>query len=299
MDPFRSIELEGRAYPSVIMGEDRFTGWFTKSDPYPDEDARAAAYRAALDAAYEHGVRGFSMNPHETLMRVLRSFVDERDDATCIANHHYRSHYYVGEESLWSAKNLPRLGASEAARLDPTIVQRSAWYGGEAHEPFSDAEIAAFRLDEKEYAERLEAFSFCRFVLLGNIGNTSLITLDHSDLIEREIELVRAVGKVPIGMCQGGALALPTYDTLDVAETWVWFNRFDACPTREDAERAIASAKKPVTAYKVFSSPDRAFDLDASVAYIETQPNVRSIVVGVENADQAEETFGRLQDLWP
>ncbi|MBU1112007.1 MAG: hypothetical protein KJ896_04460, partial [Nanoarchaeota archaeon] len=72
MDNFKFITIENKNYPSVIMGEDHFTGWFSKCPKFDSEEERAKAYRECLETAYSLGVRGFSMSPHDTLILVLK-----------------------------------------------------------------------------------------------------------------------------------------------------------------------------------------------------------------------------------
>ena len=56
-------------------------------------------------------------------------------------------------------------------------------------------------------------------------------------------------------------------------------------------------AKKPITAYKIFDSPE-GFDIEKSIEFIKSVEQIKSIVVGVEGKEQAEETFSKLQEYW-
>ena len=67
------IKIEGKNYPTVIMGEDVFTGWFKKGK-FKTEKQRAKAYKATIEEAYRQGVRGFSISPQKTLVKVLKTF---------------------------------------------------------------------------------------------------------------------------------------------------------------------------------------------------------------------------------
>ena len=52
MKEFPFIEIENKKYPTVIMGEDHFTGWFKKCRKYDSEEERENAYRETLEIAY-------------------------------------------------------------------------------------------------------------------------------------------------------------------------------------------------------------------------------------------------------
>jgi hypothetical protein len=297
MRQFPTIDIEGKKYPTVIMGEDRFTGWFGKK-LFSTEKQRAEGYRASLDAAYSCGVRGFSISPHDTLVNVLKGFKALHPDIICISNHHWHTNYYLGNKSLWLKENLERLGASEAYYYDKRLIKDSEWFKDvDVEKRFSKEEIGSFRLDEEEYRSQLDIFCFCDFFLVGNLRSSALVLLGREDIVRQEIELVREKGRVPIGMCEGGGLALPKYEKLNVAGTWIWINKHSACPNLDCALKAIKKSKKPITAYKVFSNPG-GFNFEESMKFIESVPPIKSIVVGVENSVQAKETFSMLNKRW-
>lgn len=298
MKEFPFIEIENKKYPTVIMGEDHFTGWFKQCKKYDSEIERETAYRRAVETAYSCGVRGFSMSPHPTLIKTLKEVKEEHPEIVCISNHHWHRNYYLGGKSLWSGENLERLRASEAFYYDKDLIKESDWFkDADVEKRFSKEEINSFRLDVDEYQQQLEIFSFCDFSLVGNLGRSALINLGREDIVKREIELVREKGLVPIGMCEGGGLALPTYEKIDVAGTWIWINRYSACPNLDYTLEAIKKAKKPITAYRVFASPE-GFNLEKSIFFIKNIKQIKSIVVGVDSKEQAEETFSKLHEYW-
>jgi len=279
MESFKFIQIEGQNYPTVIMGEDHFTGWFSKCPKFNSEEERAKAYRETLEIAYSLGVRGFSISPHDTLILVLKKFKKKYPEIVCIANHHWHSHYYLEEKSMWDSEIISKLGP-------------------DAKENFSEKEIKEIWLNEKEYHEDLEKFSkFCDFCLVGNLGISVLITLSREDIIEREIELARKYGMIPLGMCEGGALALEKMEKLDVAGTWVCVNKDYLCPDLKTGLPILKSAKKPVTGYRIFSSP-KGFDLEKSMEFVNSVETIKTIVVGVANKEQARETFSKLKEFW-
>ncbi|MAG39842.1 hypothetical protein CMI41_02655 [Candidatus Pacearchaeota archaeon] len=295
MNHFPFIKIENRDYPSVIMGEDKFTGWFEK-DSFGTEEQRGMAYKEAIETAYVCGVRGFSMSPQPTLVAVLKKFKKTHPEIVCISNHHWQTHYYIGNKSLWSKENLDRIFATEKYHSDPDLIKGSYWFKDvDNNKRFSKEEIETIRLDEKEYIAQLKEFgSFCDFCLVGNYGKSTLLTIGREDIIKKEIKLARKAGLVPLGMCEGGGLALPKMEQLDVGGHWAWINRQHAHPNLSYTLDVIKKIKKPITAYKVFTSSE-GFNFEESIKLIRNIPQIKSIVVGIEDKEQARETFSNLK----
>jgi len=267
---FSFITIEDKKYPTVIMGEDNFTGWFGKG-VFAEEEERAKSYRLTLETAYSLGVRGFSISPHDTLLDVLREFKKTHPDVVCIANPHWQSHYYLGEESLWKNE----------------LISKS--------NTFTEEQIKSIRLDEAEYREQLKKFDFCDFCLVGNVGRSALLIAGREDILRKEIEIVRKYGFIPLGMCEGASV-LPKLETLDVAGSWVRISKHYAFPTLEAGLRAVKGAKKPVTAYKVLSGPGE-LNITESIQFIKSIKQITAIVIGVENQEQAKETFSIVRKI--
>jgi len=264
MKPFPFIKIENKNYPTVIMGEDHFTGWFKKCKSYSSDKERAKEYKETLEMAYSKGVRGFSMSPHPLLIKVLKEFKKIHPEIVCIANHNWHNHYYFGKESLWEERNMKKLISNK----------------------FSKDEVKQFRLDEKEYNQQLKKFSFCDFALVGNLGHSSLIELQRTDIIEKEIELVRKHNLIPLLMCEGGSSFLKVAEKLNVAGSWLLINYYHPKPK-------LSNGLKPITAYRIFSHPE-GFNFEKSISFIRKIKQIKSIVVGIANPQQAEETFSKL-----
>jgi hypothetical protein len=298
MKAFPFIEIEKKKYPTVIMGEDHFTGWFKKCKKYNSERERGNAYKETLEIAYSKGVRGFSMSPHPTLIKVLKDFKQKHPEIVCISNHHWGTHYYIDKDSLWNQDNMKKLGNFAASKIDKEMQDKCYWFRDvDVNNVFSKDEIKKFRLDEEEYNSKLQQFEFCDFCLVGNLGISSLILHNRIDIIQKEIDLAREKGFVPLLMAEGGGVALPTAEKLDVAGSWLCINRSYVFPNFDVALKAIKNSTKPLTAYKILTSPD-GFNLEKSISFINGIKQIKSIVIGVDGKDQAEETFGQLGKYW-
>ncbi len=298
MKEFPFIDIENKLYPSVIMGEDHFTGWFNKCKKYDSDKEREIDYRQAITTAYSKGVRGFSMSPHPVLIKVLREFKMEFPDIVCIANPSWQKSYYIGNESLWIQKNLKKLSNYASLKIDQKIKDKCYWFERVSDDIFSSKEIANFRLDSNEHKSQLIKFKdFCDFCLVGNLGISSLVLHNRIDIIEKEIQSTRELSFIPLLMCEGGGLSLPTARKLDVAGSWLCINRSYVFPNFNIALKTIKDSTKPITAYKILTSPE-GFDLEKSISFIKSFPQIKSIVVGVDGKDQAEDTFSNLHYHW-
>ena len=296
MFPF--IKIENKNYPTLITGEDRFTGWFYKSETnYKTEELRAKAYYESINTAYQLGVRGFSMSPHPTLVEVLNNFKKDHPDIVCIANPHFQKNYYLNSESLWTSNNLGRLTATIYNRYSKELKDINWFNGFENYQPFTDEEISRISLNILEYSNNLNIFNqFCDFSLIGNLHRSALLLLDRQDLVIKESELVRQADMVPILMCEAGALALEKGKNIDCGAYWIMMNEELGVPSISELIEYLKTINKPITAYKAFTRSD-GFNPEKSVNFFKTIPQIKSLVVGVENASQAKETFTRLNQI--
>lgn len=296
MFPF--IKIENKNYPSLIMGEDHFTGWFSKSEiSYKTEDLKAKSYSEAINIAYQLGVRGFSMSPHQTLIEVLSNFKKDHSDIVCIANPHFQKNYYLNNESLWTSNNLGRLIATIFNRCSKELKNINWFNRIENYQPFTDVEISKISLNVSEYSNNLNIFNqFCDFSLIGNLHRSALLLLNRQDLIIKESELVRKASMIPILMCEAGKLALEKGKDIDCGGYWVMMNEEFGVPSINELVQYLKNINKPITAYKAFTRSD-GFNPIKTIKFFNKIDQVKSLVVGVENSNQAKETFTLLSKL--
>jgi hypothetical protein len=287
------LNIEGHPYPSVLMGEDAFTGWFGKGR-FPSESERAKRYCETLHAAYDYGVRGFAMSPHPALCSILANFKERHPDAVCVANPHWGSHYNLGKESLWAEKNLRRMLATVACKLEPEDAARKpggVFAGVDTRDCFGDMDFRRIILDPVEYARDIQAFrGFCDFCVVGNLPFGFLHFAGRMDIVEAEISFVRSTGMVPIGICEGGRRVLDAVRKLDVAGFWVWQNRTEVFPAMEGLGEALSHDRRPATAYRIFDHPT-GFDLSASLGYVKSNMAISALLIGVGSLEHAHLTF--------
>lgn len=295
---FTSIKIENKNYPSIIMGEDRFTGWFYENETeYKTEELRAKAYFESVNTAYQLGVRGFSMSPHQTLVEVLNNFKKNHPDIICIANPHFQKNYYLNNESLWSPNNLGRLITTIFNRYSKELKNINWFNEVDKYRPFSDEEINKFSLNILEYSNNLNIFNqFCDFSLIGNLHRSALLLLGRQDLVVKESELVRKAGMVPILICEAGKLALEKGKNIDCGGYWVMMNEEFGVPSINELVQYIKTVNKPITAYKAFTRKD-GFNAEKTIKFFKKINQVKSLIVGVENSNQAKETFTLLSKL--
>jgi len=284
MQEFPSIEIEGRKYPCVIMGEDLFVSFLGKSTRYYSNKTKASSYRKALESAYSLGVRGFTMSPNQTLINILRQFKGEKPDIICISNHHFGYNYYMNKQSLWSKDYLGKI-----KQLGVNVNYNNL---------FSKEQINSIMLNEEEYRKQLEVFSFCDFYLVGNLGRNILFNLGRKDIVEREIDIMREKNLIPISICEEPGIYMQECDKMNTSGIWLRANEVEFSDCDNDVSKILKNIKKPVTGYKVLTNLNK-FNLEKSINFIKSFSQIKSIVIGVDNYSQAQETFSELHKYWP
>lgn len=293
---FPCIEIEGSKYPTVILGEDHFTGWFSKSRYKNSSDnKRVKSYKKTIKTAYALGVRGFSMSPHDSLIKALKEFKEKHPDIVCISNPHFGKNYYLERESLWSTKNFNRLTATIYKKLGTHKLDNPTWFkNADRYKPFSNKEIDSFWLNINEYSKSLNVFGkFCNFSLIGNLHRSALLLLGRKDLVKKESELVRDYKMIPLLFCEAGVAALEKAKGIDCAGYWIYMNEEFAYPSVSKLTGYLKRVNKPVTAYKAFTRKG-GFNVRKTVKFFGNIKQVKSLVVGIENASQAKDTFTSL-----
>lgn len=292
-------EIEGKKYPAIILGEDHFTGWFSKSRYKNSSDnKKVKSYKETIKIAYSLGVRGFTMSPHDSLIKVLKEFKEKHPDIVCISNPHFGKNYYLEKESLWSTKNWNRLTATIHKRLGKLKLEELTWFkNADIYKPFSNKEIDSFWLNANEYGKSLNIFGkFCDFSLIGNLHRSALLLLGRKDLIKKESELVRDYKMIPLLFCEAGVATLEKAKGIDCAGYWICMSEDFAYPSISKLTDYLKRVKKPVTAYKAFTRKE-GFNVRKTVNFFSNIKQVKSLVVGIENASQAKDTFVSLREV--
>lgn len=288
------LTVEGKNYPSVIMGEDAFTGWFDGKFRF-SEFERLKTYSQTLEQSYLMGVKGFVATNQETLKQSLIQFKNKNSDIICIANNHFRSHYYYKKESLWGNEHREKLIATMLSKLsDPIQVN---WFNDiDTKNIYTKTEISRLYLNEIEYEKQvINCKDLCDFFVIGNLWYNSLFLLDRVDIISKEIEIVRSHGLVPVGIVECGTNVLNTLEALGIKVAWIWVNRFEAFPSLQKMLKTIQDSKTPLTAFRILKSSFQKLDIARSVDFIRNTNNIRSVLLGVDNKMQAKETFSICQ----
>jgi hypothetical protein len=98
----------------------------------------------------------------------------------------------------------------------------------------------------------------------------------------------------PLTISEGGERSADKLKSLGAAGMWVWANRTLQFPVPANLADLAAGAVLPLTAFRVFEHPD-GFNLDASLAFIRDAAKIPSMVVGVDDKRQADETFAKIR----
>ncbi len=295
-DKNQTLVVENLLYPKLIMGEDYFTGWFNRG-AFNHRDDRLNIYQQTIAATYNCGVRGYSISPHLELMNILRSFKESHPDITIITNPHYNSHYYLRNDSLWNPHYKARIDATIKHMYPQNLWQNYNNQDFQSISPnlaLTDLEIQSININLDEFRNQLKKFQgWCDFVIVGNLARSALVLLGRIDIIKTEIEIARQMGFIPIGIAEAGGLGLKKILELNLPNYWIRLNQDLTFPSLSYTQTVIHSTMTPLTAYKIFQKKD-GLDINSSIEFIKQYPQVKSIVAGVENPTQAEETFSQL-----
>lgn len=289
--------VENKKFPKFIMGSDFFTGWFNK-DVFKTEKERANVYKLTLEMAYSCGVRGFIVEWHDTLIEVLYSFKNRHEDIICISNYHYNSHYFYRKESLWSSKNREKIISSILRKTDTSIEVN--WFDKiNRNGFFFEEEIEQFFLNTKEYEYKVFRMSkLCDFCIVGNLWYNSLFLLNRQDIIEEEIDIVRKYGLIPVGINETGNYGLSEIQKLNISISFTWINEKEVFPNLKNNITAINNSKIPLAAFRILNSQTTQTSIIESLNFIKHFDSIKSVLIGVDNPQQAKETFSLASKLF-
>lgn len=305
------LMFEGRAYPRVILGGDQFLDYWGPQR-YEELSTVGGVYQV-MAAAFEEGVRGYDLSMNAHVLEAFRQLKDETGGAAVgIANPNWKLNVMSGGQRLWDirwrvvATVLGTLVGDAASRVREQ--QPGAWKewfaGADDAVPLTDEEVSGWVFDEEDYIRRLSDYKgLADFCLVGSDYADWCIALDRLDIVKRQIQRARDEGFVPVSVSHLTSLSLGTLDELDCAGHWVMASLDRQLLSTESMLAAVASCRKPITAFQVLGHGRHAGHLREALAYVQETVRAQAVVIGVCTAGQSRETFGVLKevcpDLWP
>lgn len=101
-DPFPSLIIEGRPYPTVILGGDRFTGIFgsPRNQRLAQEITTPGYISTIFEACYHQGFRGYDISISDPVIGCFRQLKGKYPDAVGIGNLNWNCGLMLGTEPL-------------------------------------------------------------------------------------------------------------------------------------------------------------------------------------------------------
>ena len=292
-------DIEGHDYPRCILGSDRFLDWFPKKPPSHHLTTKYTL--KMMRCAYELGIRGFDLSLKYNILDAFKQLREVYLDAIGIGNPNWLCGYKLDRIDLMEFKNRivfrifeNHLNEDDRKKIAtmPNKYRKKRLYIDRTCRPLSDEEVERIYIDEKEWLNRLSVLrplsSFC---LIGADYADWMCLLGRDDLINWQISSVRSYGMIPVSSSHWTSLSLPLLDKKDYAAHWVLANKAWMYLDFDKAISAIRMTEKPVTAFRILRGIKLPEDIPATIKWLRNIIGVNSVVVGVDNPEQANITI--------
>lgn len=292
------IQIEGKNYPKLILGGDRFLGWFGGGN---DTITSELYVSSIMEKCYQIGVRGFDMSVKEEVINSFNSLKRRHPEVVGIGNPNWKCGVHLNGKPLMEFPERiisTMFGSfSDSHRKDVGKLGYPAkkWFSN-LDKSLSSEEISAIEINYDVFEQKVQKLKECDFCLIGPNPLDCLVILERTDLIRKLIDIVRKHGLIPLGLSHLTAISIPKMDKLDFAGYWTWINKEFQFPNEDDAWKAIGSTSRPVTAMKVLAG-GKISDIEGAISYIKKN-GAEAINLGVETKEQAIETFGIAQKYY-
>ncbi|MBW2982292.1 hypothetical protein KY343_05415 [Candidatus Woesearchaeota archaeon] len=298
MESFNFIDIEDKKYPAVILGGDRFLGWFGTKEELKDKITTESYIVSIMNKSYELGVRGFDMSVKAEVINSFKTIKKKYPEVVGIGNPNWRCGVNLNYKPLMKFPNkivstMYQDYFSDKIKGDISKLPypSTKWFAKVDEKPLTKKEIYSINIDLDIFQEKLDVLKeVCDFCLIGPNPIDCLIIMDRLDIIEKMIKRVRENDMIPISLAHLTSLSIPKLRKIDFALYWTWINKEFQFSNENDAFRAIQDAKKPTTAMKVFAGGRLANDIEGCIRYLKKR-GINSFNLGIETEQQAQETF--------
>lgn len=298
MQAFKFINIEDKKYPTVILGGDRFLGWFGVKEELKGKITTQPYSVSIMNTCYEMGVRGFDMSVKSEVINSFKTIKKKHPEVVGIGNPNWKCGVNLNGKDLMEfpekiVSTMYQKYLSDKAKKDLAKLPYPAtkWFSKVNETPLTQKEIDIIDIDLDVFQKNLKPLKgVCDFCLVGPNPIDCLIILGRLDILEKIINLVRKNKFIPLGLTHLTSISIPKLGKLDLAGYWTWINKEFQFSNEKDAFKAINSAKKPTTAMKVLGGGRLADDIESSIGYLK-EKGIRAINLGVETGKQAEQTF--------
>jgi hypothetical protein len=294
------IKVEGKKYPTIILGGDRFLGWFGKPPEHIKDVITTEPYiTSIMEKCYQLGVRGFDMSVKKEVINSFKTIKKKHPDAVGIGNPNMDAGYELYGKPLCEfghriiATYMNDFFSKELKeKIKNLPLDRKKWFEyPKGTKPLTQKEIDSITIDLDKYQKKLNPLKgVCDFILISECQLDCLSIFDRLDIHEKLIKLVRYNGFIPIGLSELTTISLPKYKKLDYAAYWTWVSKGFQFEDKKAALKEISNAGKPVTSFKSLSGGRLIDDIDGAIKFLK-ESGLSAVNLGVETEEQAEQTF--------
>ena len=294
---FPFITIENTAYPTVVVGSDRFTGLFgpPRNSGLESVITTPQYISSVFEACYQSGFRGFDVSMSDTVIPCFERLKEKFPDSVGIGNPNWDCGVMLGNEPLRdSMHRINRhmweyvYSESEKAAVERLgEPQRSRFSAITDSPPLTEKEMRQIYLKLDQYQANVDRIAnSCDFCLIGTVFADWLPLLGRMDILEQMVCLVRASGLVPLSIHHFTSLVLPKLDDLAVAGHWTYINDSWQLLSEQAALEAVHHSDKPITAFCALVSRKEK-EIQASLDYLFNHVKVDAVNFGVETPDEA------------
>jgi len=298
MKPFNFIDIEDKKYPSIILGGDRFLGWFGIKEELKGKITAQPYITSIMNKSYELGVRGFDMSVKAEVINSFKTIKKKHPEIVGIGNPNLNCGVNLNNHPLMKlpdriVSTMYQDYFSDKVKKDISKLPYPAtkWFKNIKEKSLTKKEIDSIKLDQNVFQKNLNYIKeVCDFCLIGPNPIDCLIIFNRLDIIEKMIKKVRENNMIPISLAHLTSLSIPKLEKLDFALYWTWINKEFQFSNEKDAFKAIKESKKPTTAMKVFAGGRLVEDIEGCLKYLKDK-GIKAFNLGVETEQQAQQTF--------
>lgn len=289
-----------RRYPVCILGGDRFLDWF--STPPPIQLTTNYTFKI-MKLSYKFGVRGFDISCRFNLINAFKQLKKYFPDVVGIGNPNWLCGYKLDNVPLWNIKD--RIISTIVQKLKNKFIEKSLTMIPETHrfrfltkkknaKPLTDDEIQRISIDEKVWFNKINLLKgLTDFCLIGADYADWMCILNRLDLLKWQIKTVRKSGMVPVSVSHLASITLPLLDKEDFEAHWIYANRVWMYLDPDSAIKAIQTASKPITAFKILSYIKLPEEIESTIQWLKNF-GVKSFVIGLETEKHVKETLPKI-----
>jgi len=293
------LEIEGKKYPTVILGGDRFLGLFgePRHKELKEEIVKPDYIYKIMHSSYKSDCRGFDLSINDNVINSFKKLKEKYPDCVGIANPNWDCGLNLegGDLGKFEGRIIATLfdrflsveEMNKISKLDKHYKER--WFSFDKEDkPLTQKEIDAININLDKYQKKLEKVrGVADFCLIGTGYADWLPLLGRMDIFQDLIKLVRKNGFIPLSVHHWTSLVLPKLDKLDFAGHWTYLNKNAKLIDEEDVLETINKCSKPITAFKAIISREKK-EIKEYLKYLSDISNVKAVDFGIETVDEAK-----------